>query len=119
MRRVSQPRLNTETPEERATRRRRGPLAIRPPDEHAREPPLRMIHALQQYPHMRQIKLVRRSLRQLVAKREHAVDCGLVRHKEAFSCLVSSDYQVEIISWKSGFGGGVVLGAGLWLQVDS
>ena len=34
--------------------------------------PLGMIHRLQQHPHMRQIELVRRRLRQFVPQRKHA-----------------------------------------------
>jgi hypothetical protein len=39
-----------------------------------------MIESREQYPHMLQIKLMRRRLGQFVSKSEHSRNCGFVRH---------------------------------------
>ncbi len=72
-----------------------------------------MIQRRQQDAHMRQIKLLRRRLRQFVAEREHAVDCGLVRHDEALAVLylqiiklrlsVGSQDSATVGSWRRAY----------------
>jgi hypothetical protein len=49
-----------------------------------------MIHPLQQNPHMRQVELVRRHLRQLMTERKHTSHRGFVGHKEALSLQPSA-----------------------------
>ncbi len=63
------------------------PFAVGSGDQDAWKPPLRMIQGSQQHAHVRQIKLVRRRVRQLVTQRVHACNRGFVGHGEAISLI--------------------------------
>src|SRR6266478_7457627 len=57
---------------------RRRTLAVGAGDQHSWEAIFRMLECCQKYSYVREIKLVRWRLRQLVAQRVHLRDCGFV-----------------------------------------
>src|ERR1022692_4883630 len=60
-------------------------LAVGAGDQHSWKTIFRMPQCRQQHPYVRQIELVRRRLRQLVAQRVHLRQCGFVGHRSLVS----------------------------------
>ncbi len=78
---------------DRGKRRRRRAFAICSCDQHAAKRLLGMIHGIQEHAHVCQVEFIRRRMGQLVPKRVHARDCGLVGHGET-----AVSYQPSAVS---------------------
>ena len=88
MRRSIKPRLQPRSLQDGSESSGRRTLAVRACDQHRRKTILRMPQRREQHAHVRQIELVRRRLRQLVAQRVHLRHCGFVGQEKHSSFAV-------------------------------
>ena len=91
MRRSIEPRLQSRSLQDGCQSSRRRTLAVGAGDQHSWKAIFRMPERRQHDAHVREIELVRRRLRQLVAQRVHLRDCGFIGHRS----LVVSRWSFE------------------------
>ena len=102
MRRRIEPRLQPRSLQNGRQSSGRRTFAVGARDQHSWETILRMPQRREQHAHVRQIELVRRRLRQLVAQRIHLRDCGFVRQGRRSLFVVRYPRRRRIQGTKSG-----------------